>query len=470
MVIIQIYVPKTLSKIRFIRIPQTGSKQLTPRRQAVLEKSLDTPMALDEDAFEKRTYAKVTRRIVPFLMLCYLVAYLDRVNVGFAKLQMSTDLHFSDTVYGLGAGIFFIAYFLVEIPSNIILHKVGARLWIARIMITWGIISSGMAFVTTPTGFYVMRFLLGLAEAGFYPGVILYLSYWYPSHRRGKMFAAFAMAVPLSGLIGGPLSGFLLHAFTGATGFAGWQWLFFLEGIPSILVGLAAFFVLTDSVDKAKWLSNEERQLVSTQIRADATHHVEHSMREVFTNGRIWLLTGIYFCLICGFYTVGFWLPTLVSSTGVKDPLTIGLLTAIPYGAAVITMWLVSRNADRTRARRLHLVFVSVLGGVGLIASALFGHDPVLAMIGLTLAAMGGLSTLPMFWSLPTAFLGGAAAAAGIALINSVGNLAGFAGPYFIGFMKDLTHSINTGLYTMAAALILGALLVFILPSKVVDR
>jgi len=436
----------------------------------VLEKSLDSRLALDHSGFEARTYAKVTRRIVPFLMICYLVAYLDRVNVGFAKLQMSTDLHFSDTVYGLGAGIFFIAYFLVEIPSNIILHKVGARLWMARIMITWGIISSAMAFVTTPTAFYVMRFLLGLAEAGFYPGVILYLSYWYPSHRRGKMFAAFAMAVPLSGLIGGPLSGYLLHTFTGASGFAGWQWLFFLEGIPSIIVGIAAFFVLTDGIDKAKWLTTEERTLLSEQIRADTTHHAEHSMRQIFTNGRVWLLTGIYFCMICGFYTVGFWLPTLISSTGVTDPLTIGLLTAIPYGAAMLTMWLVSRNADRTRERRLHLVFVALLGSVGLIASAVFGHQPVLAMIALTVAAMGGLSTLPMFWSLPTAFLGGAAAAAGIALINSVGNLAGFAGPYFIGFMKDMTHSINTGLYTMAGALALGALLVFLLPAKVVNR
>ena len=436
----------------------------------MLQESVGIIEAGEKDAFEARTYAKVTRRIVPFLMLCYLVAYLDRVNVGFAKLQMSSDLHFSDTVYGLGAGIFFIAYFLVEIPSNIILHRVGARLWMARIMITWGIISSGMAFVTTPTAFYVMRFLLGLAEAGFYPGVILYLSYWYPSHRRGKMFAAFAMAVPVSGLIGGPLSGYLLHALSGAMGYAGWQWLFFVEGLPSIVVGIAAFVVLTDGIKKAKWLNAEERALLEEQIAADSAHKAEHSLREVFTNGRVWLVTTIYFCLICGFYTVGFWLPTLIASTGVKDPLTIGLLTTIPYAAAVVTMALASRSADRRRERRWHLAFVSVLGGVGLIASAMFGGQPVLAMIGLTIAAAGALSTLPMFWSLPTAFLGGSAAAAGIALINSVGNLAGFAGPYFIGFMKDLTHSTNTGLYTMAGALILGALLTFLVPARVVNR
>jgi D-galactonate transporter len=420
--------------------------------------------------FEARTYAKVTRRIVPFLMLCYLVAYLDRVNVGFAKLQMSTDLHFSDTVYGLGAGIFFIAYFLVEIPSNIILHRVGARLWMARIMITWGVISSGMAFVTTPTAFYVMRFLLGLAEAGFYPGVILYLSYWYPSHRRGKMFAAFAAAVPLSGLIGGPLSGLVLHSFSGFMHYAGWQWLFFMEGLPSIAAGIGAIFLLTDSIKKAKWLTPEERALLDAQIRADSTHKDEHSLREVFTHSRVWLLTAIYFCLICGFYTVGFWLPTLIASTGVKDPLQVGLLTAIPYGAAAATMLLVSRSADRRRERRWHLAFTAVLGGVGLIMSAAFGNQPVLAMIGLTLAAMGGLSTLPMFWSLPTAFLGGSAAAAGIALINSWGNLAGFVSPYLIGFIKDMTHSTDPGLYAMAAALFVGALLTFVVPARVVNR
>ncbi|WOD14601.1 MFS transporter [Paraburkholderia kirstenboschensis] len=432
--------------------------------------SVEVLTQVDTQSFETRTYAKVTWRIVPFLMFCYLVAYLDRVNVGFAKLQMSSDLHFSETVYGLGAGIFFIAYFLVEIPSNIILHRVGARLWMARIMITWGLISSGMAFVTTPTAFYVMRFLLGLAEAGFYPGVILYLSYWYPSHRRGKMFAAFAAAVPLSGLVGGPLSGLVLHSFNGAMNHAGWQWLFFIEGLPSIAAGIGAIFLLTDGISKAKWLAADEREFLEQQIRADSTHKVEHSLGDIFRNGRVWLLTAIYFCMICGFYTVGFWLPTLISSTGVKDPLHIGLLTAIPYGAAAATMLLVSRSADRQRERRWHLAFTAVLGGVGLIMSAAFGTQPVLAMIGLTLAAMGGLSTLPLFWSLPTAFLGGSAAAAGIALINSWGNLAGFVSPYLIGFIKDMTHSTNPGLYAMAGALFLGSLLIFLVPAKVVNR
>jgi D-galactonate transporter len=423
-----------------------------------------------DETFETRTYAKITWRILPFLLLCYLVAYLDRVNVGFAKLQMSSDLHFSDTVYGLGAGIFFIAYFLVEIPSNIILHRVGARLWMARIMISWGLISSGMAFVTTPMGFYVMRFLLGLAEAGFYPGVILYLSYWYPSHRRGKMFALFAAGVPASGLIGGPLSGYILHAFAGLHGFAGWQWLFFVEGIPSVLLGIAAIFLLTDGIRKAKWLTAQEQDFLEAGIRKDTSHQEERSLREVFTNGRVWLLTGIYFCMICGFYTVSFWLPTLISSAGVTDPLNVGLLTAIPYGAAAATMLLVSRSADRRRERRWHLALTAVLAAVGLTLSAAFGHNTTIAMIGLTLGAMGGLSTLPLFWSLPTAFLGGSAAAAGIALINSWGNLAGFVSPYLMGFVKDMTHSTNLGMYIMSGALVLGALLTFLVPAEVVNR
>jgi D-galactonate transporter len=438
--------------------------------QRVRRDSVEALAPVDKQSFETRTYAKVTWRIIPFMMLCYLLAYLDRVNVGFAKLQMSSDLHFSETVYGLGAGIFFIAYFLVEIPSNIIMHRVGARLWMARIMISWGIIASCMAFVTTPTAFYVMRFLLGLAEAGFYPGVILYLSYWYPSHRRGKMFAAFAAAVPLSGLIGGPVSGLVLHSFSGVMNYAGWQWLFFIEGLPSIAVGICAIFVLTDGISKAKWLTADERALLEEQIRADSTHKVDQKLGDVFRNGRVWLLTAIYFCMICGFYTVGFWLPTLIASTGVKDPLQVGMLTMIPYGAAAVTMLLVSRSADRRRERRWHLAFTAVLCAVGLIMSAVFADQPVLAMIGLTLAAMGGLSTLPLFWSLPTAFLGGSAAAAGIALINSWGNLAGFVSPYLIGFIKDLTHSTKPGLYVMAAALLFGTLLIFAVPAKAVNR
>jgi D-galactonate transporter len=428
--------------------------------------ALGTSVEVSENA----AYRKAAWHILPLLLMCYLVAYLDRVNVGFAKLQMSDDLHFSEAVFGLGAGIFFIAYFLVEIPSNLILHKVGARLWIARIMISWGIISSCMAFVSTPMSFYIMRFLLGLAEAGFYPGVILYLSYWFPAHRRGKMFALFASAVPLSGLVGAPLSGWIMEAFNGNHGYAGWQWLFFLEGLPSIAIGILVIFCLSDRIAHAGWLNPEEKALLQRNIDAEASHQQAHSVREVFRQPRIWLLTAIYFCLIAGFYTVGFWLPTLIRQAGATDILHVGLLSAIPYGAAVVTMLLISRNADRLRERRWHLACTAILGAIGLLISTFWSDNFTISMIGLTLGAMGALSTLPLFWSLPTAFLGGSAAAAGIALINSCGNLAGFASPYLMGYLKDLTHSTTIGMCVMAGALILGALLIFRIPAKLVNH
>jgi D-galactonate transporter len=434
------------------------------------ESLTQTEISAASDHFENSAYRKVAWRILPLLLVCYLVAYLDRVNVGFAKLQMSDDLHFSEAVYGLGAGIFFIAYFLVEIPSNLILHRVGARLWIARIMISWGVISSGMALVNTPMSFYVMRFLLGLAEAGFYPGVILYLSYWFPTHRRGKMFALFATAVPLSGLIGAPLSGWIMTAFNGAHGYAGWKWLFFLEGLPSIAIGILVIFCLSDRISQAGWLTHEQKTLLQTRIDAETAAHQVLSVRDVFRQPRIWLLTAIYFCMIAGFYTVGFWLPTLIRQAGVSDVLQVGLLTAIPYAAAVLTMTFMSRSADRLRERRWHLALTAVLGGVGLFISATWSGNFTISMIGLTLGAMGALSTLPLFWSLPTAFLGGSAAAAGIALINSCGNLAGFVSPYLMGFLKDMTQSTTIGMYVMASALFLGALLVFRVPGKLVNH
>lgn len=419
---------------------------------------------------ENHAYRKAAWHILPLLMLCYVVAYLDRVNVGFAKLQMADDLQFSEAVYGFGAGIFFIAYFFLEIPSNLMLHRVGARLWIARIMITWGIISAGMAFVTTPMSFYVMRCLLGIAEAGFYPGVILYLSYWFPTNRRGRMYALFATAVPLSGVIGAPLSGWIMGAFNGLHGFAGWQWMFILEGIPSVLIGILVIFKLTHRISHAKWLTDEEKKILQANIDSDTQHHVHSSLKEIFLQPRVWLLTLIYFCLIAGFYTIGFWLPTLIKDSGVKDVLNIGLLSAIPYGAAALTMIVVSRSADRWRERRWHLALTATLGGIGMIISASFSDNIVIAMMGLTLGAMGALSTLPLFWSLPTAFLGGTAAAAGIALINSWGNLAGFAAPYMMGYLKDLTQSTTTGMLIISTMLFIGAALVFLVPAKTVNR
>ena len=422
------------------------------------------------NSFEAATYKKVGWRLIPFLLLCYVVAYLDRVNVGFAKLQMLQDLQFSDTVYGLGAGIFFIGYFLFEVPSNVILHRVGARVWIARIMMTWGVISAGMMFVESVTSFYVMRFLLGVAEAGFFPGIILYLTYWYPAARRARMTALFMSAIALSGVIGGPLSGWIMQSFAGVGGLKGWQWLFVLEGLPSVVVGFATLFYLDDSIDGAKWLTSPEKELLKRNISLDNASKQHLSIGAVFKDGRVWLLGLIYFSFVMGLYGVSFWLPTIIKATGVKDAFQIGMLTAIPYGSAVVAMIFVSRSSDRTGERRWHIAVPALLGAVGLVLSVTWGQNTVLAMTALTLATMGILTTLPLFWSLPTSFLAGAGAAAGIALINSVGNLAGFVSPFAVGWLKDMTQSTNAGMYLLAVSLVVGALLTLSVPARLVSK
>ena len=421
-------------------------------------------------AFEAANYAKVTWSQLPLLSLCYVASYLDRVNVGFAGLQMLNDLKFSETVYGLGAGIFFIGYFIFEIPSNMILHRVGARLWIARIMITWGIVSGAMIFVDSPATFYVMRFLLGVAEAGFFPGVILYLTYWYPAHRRGKMTALFMTGVPISGVIGGPLSGWIMKAMPGVHGLAGWQWMFILEAIPSLLLGVVLIFYLQDRIRGAAWLSEAEKQLLESQIQAESSQKAEASLGQMFANPRVWLMALIYFCFVMGLYGVSFWLPTIIKATGVTDTFNIGLLTAIPYASAAIAMILIGHSADRRRERRWHVAIPALLGSIGLVLSTVYDHNTLLAMSALTLATIGIITVLPLFWSLPTAFLGGAAAAAGIALINSLGNLAGFVSPYLVGWLKDQTQSTNSGMFVLAASLVLGALLTLSVPKHLVNK
>ena len=420
--------------------------------------------------FEEATYRKVAWRLTPLLMLSYVVAYLDRVNVGFAKLGMSTDLGLSDAVYGFGAGIFFIGYFIFEVPSNIILHRVGARVWIARIMVTWGIVSMLTMFVTTPTMFYVMRFLLGLAEAGFFPGIILYLTYWYPAHRRGRMTTWFMTAIAISGVVGGPISGYILKSFDGANGWHGWQWLFLLEGLPSIIVGVLVFIVLDDRISKAKWLTNEERELLERNIAAEDATKEDHSIGKVMLSPRVLLMSLIYFSFVMGLYGVSFWLPTIIKSTGVTDAFMIGLLSAIPFAAAVIAMVLVARSADRTRERRWHVAVPGFAGALGLVLSVVWAKDTTLAMAALTLATMGILTTLPLFWSLPTSFLAGTGAAAGIALINSIGNLAGFLSPYAVGWLKQATAANAAGMYMLAGFMILGGLLAVCVPARLVNR
>lgn len=296
----------------------------------------DVILREDSPTFETKTYAKVSRRLIPFLMLCYLGAYLDRVNVGFAKLQMLNDLRFSETVYGMGAGIFFLGYFLFEVPSNLILHKVGARKWLARIMLTWAVISASFVFVKSPTVFYVLRFLLGVAEAGFAPGVILYLTYWYPSARRAKALSLFFMAIPLAGIIGGPLSGWIMHSLQGAMSMAGWKWLFLLEAVPSLVLGIAILLYLDDSIAKATWLTDSEKALLARNVSGDNAHKTAHlSIRAFIGDRRLWLMAAIYFCVVLGQYGLTFWLPTIIRKAGVSDPLWVGVFTAIPYLCAV---------------------------------------------------------------------------------------------------------------------------------------
>jgi D-galactonate transporter len=429
-----------------------------------------TSSSADRELFEAQTYAKVTARLLPFLFICYVAAYLDRVNVGFAKLQMLSELQFSETIYGIGAGIFFIGYFFFEVPSNIILHRVGARAWIARIMITWAILSAATAFVTTPFQFYVVRFFLGVAEAGFFPGIVLYLTYWFPAKRRSRMNALFMIGIPVAGVIGGPLSGWIMRVFHGMSGYTGWQWLFIIEAIPSIILGIATLFLLPNSIRASKWLKEDEKRILEENIAQENSGKENHSLSQVFGNAKVWLMAAIYFCCMMGLYGVGFYLPTLIKAAGVKDALDVGFLTAIPYGCAVAAMLLIAKSADHRRERRWHFAIPSALGGLGLFFSTIYGDQILMAMIALSVATAGILATMPVFWSYPSAILSGTAAAAGIAMINSIGNLAGFVSPSIIGWMKDVTDSTNSGVYLVSAALIIGAVLSFLQPASVVNK
>jgi D-galactonate transporter len=413
-----------------------------------------------------RIYKKITVRLIPFLLFCYILSYLDRVNIGFAKLQMANDLQFSDAVYGLGAGVFFLGYFFFEVPSNIIMHKVGARRWIARIMITWGILSAAMMFVQGTTSFYVLRFLLGVAEAGFFPGIIYYLTRWYPAERRGRATSQFLMAIALSGVIGGPLSGWILRDTNGVAGLAGWQWMFLIEGIPTVIAGLFLLRYLDDKVEDAKWLTDAEKREVIALMQKEEATKTHSATGKAFASGRTWLLSAIYFLFVFSLYGISFWLPTIIKAAGVKDALDIGLLSALPWAAGVIAMLSVARSADRRGERRWHIFIPAVIGTIGFLISVKFSGNVPIALLGMSIATMGIMSVLPIFWSIPTAYLGGAAAAAGIALINSFGNLSGFVGPSLMGWIKGVTGTLDSGVYMLAGCLFAGGLLTLFTTAK----
>ncbi|MBC7596024.1 MAG: MFS transporter [Kineosporiaceae bacterium] len=424
-----------------------------------------------QDDGTKQLYAKVSRRLVPFLFVCYAAAYLDRVNVGFAKLQMESDLGFSDTVYGLGAGLFFVGYIIFEVPSNVVLHKVGAKWWIARIMISWAIISAAMSLVQSPAAFYALRFLLGVAEAGFIPGILFYLTLWYPSARRGRVFAYFLAAIPVASMVGGPLSGWIMESFAGVGGLSGWRWLFLIEAVPSLVLGFVVLAYLDNNVNSAKWLTVAEKIAINDAVTADLNSKPQMHSRvtAVFRDPKIWLLSGIYFCVALGLYIVSFWLPTIIAATGVKSTLHIGLLTAIPYSVAVIAMIANNVHADRTGERRWHAVVPCLITAAGLVITGIGAHNTVVAMIGLVIAAAGASTTQAAFWTLPSAFLGGTGAAAGIAFINSLGNISGLVSTSLVGWLSDLTGSTTSSLYSFAVVLVIGGLLITTLPSSLVD-
>jgi D-galactonate transporter len=424
---------------------------------------------------DKIVYGKVTRRLIPFLFLCYILAYLDRVNVGFAKLQMQADLGLSDVVYGIGAGIFFIGYFLFEVPSNLALQRFGARIWIARIMIIWGIISSSMSLVSSTTMFYVMRFVLGMAEAGFFPGIILYLTFWYPRQYRAKMVALFMTAIAISGVFGGPLSGWILKQMTGVAGLRGWQWLFLLEGLPSIAIGVLVLLFLDNGPAKAKWLSTPERSLLLQRLQEEEEIKKKegvqnHSLRDAFANTQVWLFCLVYFGIIMGLYGFGFWLPQIIKETLTQDTWRIGLISMLPWGAAAIIMVLYGQHSDVRGERRWHLIVACVLSTLGFAGCGLNNSSGLIDLLFITLATIGIMCSLATFWALPTVLLSGTAAAAGIAWINSVGNLAGYVGPTAIGWVREVSHNMQAGFYLLAASSLMSAVLVFLMTRPKAGR
>jgi ACS family tartrate transporter-like MFS transporter len=406
----------------------------------------------------RATLTKVGRRLLPFLLLLYVVAWLDRVNIGFAALQMNADLGFSAAVYGFGAGIFFIGYALFEVPSNLILARVGARLWIARIMITWGILSVAMMYVSGPTSFYVLRFLLGVAEAGFLPGIIYYLGNWYPAKDRARAVSWFMLAIPLSTVVGGPLAGFILE-LDGWHGLEGWQWLFLLEGLPAVVLGFVVLIYLTDSPEKARWLDPAQRRwlvehMATEQRAAQARHGV--GLGAALVHPTVWLLGLILFACQCGSYGLTLWIPQIVQGLSGAGNFTVSMISALPYVAAAIGMVAIGASSDRRRERFLHIAIPSAIGALGFIASAYF-TSPLPGIIALTVAAVGDLGTRGPFWALPTRFLTGTAAAAGIGLINTMASLGGFVGPNVVGIGRELTGTFSGGLVFLAALLLLAA-------------
>jgi ACS family tartrate transporter-like MFS transporter len=407
---------------------------------------------------EANVLRKVAWRLIPLMGLLYVLAFLDRVNVGFAALTMNANLAFSATVFGNGAGIFFLGYVLFEIPSNLMLHKMGARRWIARIMISWGVLSAGMAFIRTPLDFYVLRFLLGVAEAGFFPGMILYLTYWFPSQQRTRTLGAFLVALPVASVIGAPVSTLLIDLKVGSL--HGWQWLFLLEGIPAALVGFLVLGILSDRPANASWINADEKRVLIQLLARDQTTQAASTRTAIqaLNNRRVWLLGVVYLALLTGLYGFNFWLPQIIQNLDVLTHREIGVLAVVPNFVASVMMYGWARHSDATNERRWHLAIPALVGALGL-ATASQVSQPFVLLLALTFGAAGIYATLPIFWAMPSETLEGAAAASGFALINAVGNLGGYLGPALMGYSKDTLGSFGVGLKMLAFSLALTGFL-----------
>jgi D-galactonate transporter len=415
------------------------------------------------EQIEVQTIRRVSTRLVPFLILCYFVAYLDRVNVGFAALTMNKDLGLTASAYGFGAGVFFLAYFIFEVPSNLFLERVGARKWIARIMFSWGLLSGAMAFIQGETSFYVVRVLLGIAEAGFFPGIIFYLTLWFPAVYRARIIGYFMAAIPLSTVIGAPVSGWLL-GFDGHLGLKGWQWLFILEAVPALILSFVVFFYLTDRPAAATWLKADERAWLVERMAEERRQRESartFSVRQALMNSKVLALSLIYFGAVALNYGLSFFLPQIVKAFGVSNFQT-GVVSALPYVVGTVSIVAWGRRSDRKLERRFHCAFPLGVAATAIAVSTAI-DDPTMKMAALSVAGFGIFGNLPVFWTLPTAFLSGPAAAGGIALINSIGNLAGFAGPFAMGRIKDLTGSYAGGLLSLSAAGYLAMIIVLLI-------
>ncbi len=425
--------------------------------------SAATPVQPTPAAELDGVYRKIIWRLIPFLMLLWVLAWLDRVNIGFIKLTMLDELKWSEAIYGLGAGIFFLGYFFFEVPSNLLLQRIGAKKTIMRITIGWGLTSIATMFVTTPGMFYFLRFLLGVFEAGFYPGIILYLTYWFPSDRRAKAFGMFMSASAFAGVIGGPLAGTIMTTMHGVNGWSGWQWVLLIEGIPSVIAGFVTWFYLTDRPEQAHWLTDRERQLVHDDLERDhrALGDRPHGMFDALRHGRIWLLILVFFCIIAANSALTFYGPTLVKEVGFTNPAAIGWIMAGAYLCGAAGMIWNGFHSDAKQESRHHCALAAGLGSVSPIVIATFlNSSALIVLLALTLAIVGTMSAIPVFWQLPGRFLAGTAAAGGVALINSIANLAGFGAPWMLGAIKTSTGSLAPGLYIVAAVEICATILI----------